>query len=353
MRTSSPDRDEIRDLVALGTLPGVGDIAVLKRVAVHGSARAALTAEATSLREAARRRADTILQDADRCGARVLDQASPDYPERLRDLSDAPPVVFARGRMLSAEAPAVAIVGTRQASAYGLRTARAIASACASAGAAVISGLARGIDGAAHEATLARGGRTVAVLGTGVDVYYPRAHRTLQDAIATDGLLLSELPPGASGHAGSFPRRNRIIAALADVVLVVEAGRQSGALITAECGLDLGRTVACVPNAIDVPGAFGSNALLKRGAEPILSADDVLALLSLRATPTASPVLDANAAACWTAVLNGVMEVSAIAVACRLPLRAVMAAVSTLEVEGLLHLRSDGTVCADASARGP
>jgi DNA processing protein len=221
--------------------------------------------------------------------------------------------------LLAAEPPAVAIVGTRNASSYGLRVARAIADSCARAGVSVVSGLARGIAGAAHDAALSAGGRTVAVLGTGTDVHYPRSHRALQESIAANGLLLSELPPGTQGHSSTFPRRNRLIAALADITVVVEAGEGSGALITADCALELGRTVACVPNAIDVPSASGSNMLLKQHAEPVLAPDDVLALLNLRAQPTPSPVLDADAASVWSAIVAGIVDFPTIAIQTRLP----------------------------------
>ena len=334
----------MRALVALSTLPGVGDIGIARRLATSKSAQHALAAETTAQRARAYHDADQILMAAQRCGARVMVRTDDEFPSRLLELHDPPAVLYARGQLLSATPPAVAIVGTRQASSYGLRVARAIATACARAGATVVSGLARGIDGAAHEAALDAGGRTVAVLGTGVDVHYPRAHRALQEAIARDGLLLSELPPGVNGHAGTFPRRNRIIAALADVTVVVEAGRESGALITADCALELGRAVASVPNAIDLPGAFGSNALLKRGAEPVLDPDDVLALLELRATPTTLPPLDANAASCWSAIVAGANTFEAIARASQLSLRTVAATISVLELEGLLTVDVTGAV---------
>ncbi len=336
MSNSSPDREETRAVIALTMLPGVGDIGVARRLASHSSAQRALAAESADRRSQAYRDADTIIEAAHRCGARVIIGADAEFPPRLLELHDPPAVIFARGQMLAAAGPAVAIVGTRQATGYGLRIARALATACARAGVTVISGLARGIDGAAHEAALDAGGRTVGVLGTGVDVYYPRSHRVLQECIARDGLLLSELPPGAAGNRGTFPRRNRLIAALADVTVVVEAGRDSGALITADCALELGRTVASVPNAIDAPSAFGSNALLKRGAEPVLDPDDVLALLELRAEPTVTPALDGDAATCWSAIAAGASTLDAIARMAKLPLRTVAGAVSILEMEGLL-----------------
>lgn len=272
---------------------------------------------------------------------------SPDdaeYPARLLELADRPSPLYVRGVLAAAHPKAVAIVGTRNASAYGLRVARAIAATCARAGVSVVSGLALGIDGASHQAALAAGGRTVAVLGTGIDLAYPRSHRALQERIAAEGLLLSELPGSSTGHRGSFPRRNRIIAALADVVVVVEAGVESGALITARHAEELNRTLACVPNAIDAPNAAGSNDLLKQGAEPILDPSDVLSLLDLRATPTPAPRLDAHAAACWDAVLQGASTIDAIALAGKIPHRVAASAVSALEIEGLLSVDATGMV---------
>lgn len=258
------------------------------------------------------------------------------YPPRCLELRPPPACLYARGSLWHAAPPAVAIVGTRTATPYGVRIARALASACARAGVSVVSGLARGVDAAAHEAALAAGGRTVAVLGTGPDLYYPRSHRALQERIAQEGCLLSEHPDGSTGHAGSFPRRNRIIAALADVTVVVEAGVGSGALITADHALELGRTVACVPNAIDVPTAAGSNALLKAHAEPILHPNDLLALLSMAPVPTTGPVLQGEAADCWHAIHQGALDVETVARTTRLSVREVAAQVALLEVEGLL-----------------
>jgi len=344
MHSFSHDANSTRDLLALSALPGVGDIGVAKRISEYGSPAHALAAESEARRSAAYRAADVIQRDAERCGTRVLGRGDSQFPARLHELYDAPSVVFIRGELLAAEPPAVAIVGTRKASSYGLRVARAIADSCARAGVSVVSGLALGIDGAAHEAALAAGGRTVAVLGTGTDVHYPRSHRALQERIASNGLLLSELAPGTTGHSGTFPRRNRLIAALADVTVVVEAGEGSGALITADCAIELGRTVACVPNAIDVPSASGSNALLKKHAEPVLSADDVLALLNLRAQPTPTPLLDADAAAVWSVVVAGEDDLPTIARRALLPIRTVAAAVSVLELEGLVIVDGNGAI---------
>jgi DNA processing protein len=285
--------------------------------------------------------------------SRALSFEDADYPERIRHLPDAPPLLHARGILSSAHAPAVAIVGARNASSYGMRIAKAIASSCARAGVAVVSGLARGIDAAGHEGALEHGGRTVAVLGTGLDVVYPKPHAALQRRIGIDGLLLSEHESTSLGHRGSFPRRNRIIAALADVVVIVEAGERSGSLITADHALELGRTLACVPNAIDHAGSAGSNALLKRHAEPILHPDDVLALLKLQASPTPGPLLDGDAASCWDAVQQGARDLASIARISGLTSRASASAVAALEIEGLLSVDLLGMVSPCVSTFSP
>lgn len=351
MRSCSP---EARACLALQALPGLGDVRIRRLIEEHRSAVAALdfivaaaggNTEAKALGSAAQQ-----VADAQRSGASAVSVQDDDYPDRLRELPDAPAVVFARGTLESAMPPAVAIVGTRNASGYGLRVAAAIATACARAGIAVISGLARGIDAAAHEATLRHGGRTVAVLGTGIDLVYPRGHRGLQERIAQDGLLITEQMPGDPGSAGAFPRRNRLIAALADVTVVVEAGEGSGALITADRALELGRTVACVPNAIDVPSARGSNRLLKDHAEPILSPDDVLALLEMAPGPAHGPALDGVSAQCWEAVQHGARTAPDIARATALTLREVTAVLALLEIDGLVVFDAAGRVCPTVSA---
>lgn len=175
----------------------------------------------------------------------------------------------------------VAIVGTREASAYGIRMAQRLAAGAARAGLIVVSGLARGIDAAAHEAALASGGRTVAILGTGVDVPYPAGHRTLHQRVQQNGLVISEVEPGTKAFPGCFPRRNRIIAALAGMTIVVEAGFKSGALNTEAVAHKLGRPTGAVPGQADDPRAAGSNQLLRDGSHVILGAEDMLAVLGL------------------------------------------------------------------------
>ena len=332
-----------RDGVALALLPGVGPAEYARRVHEAGSVGAALAAAPGAAD--ARLRADALLLRAHAAGARAVLRHEPDYPAALEALRYAPPVLWLRGAPALAAQRSVAIVGTRTASATGLRVARSLAAACAEAGVCVVSGLALGIDGAAHEAALEHGGGTVAVLGTGVDVPYPPRHRALQERVAAAGLLLSEVAPGERGHAGTFPQRNRLIAALAEVTVVVEAGRESGSLITARVALELGRTVCAVPGSVLSPECAGSNALLQDGAQMLCSPDDLLAELQLtRGRPAAPPALEGDAAACWDAVTAGTADVAELARRAGLDVRRANIALATLELHGLLEVDAAGVV---------
>lgn len=267
------------------------------------------------------------------------------YPAALRDLDDPPPVLWSLGDLAHLERPVVAIVGTRDATAYGERITRALATALAHAGAAVASGMARGIDAVAHRAALDAGGATIAVLGTGADVAYPRAHRPLHREIARHGLLLSELAPGEAAGPASFPRRNRIIAGLARLTIVVEAGAKSGALITARDALEAGRDVAVVPGPIDSPQSAGSNALLRDGAHPILDVLDAVQLAGLVAGPARSVrAMTAAEARVWEALARGALDVDTLAIATALPATDCLAAVTTLELDALVVCELDGRV---------
>lgn len=200
----------------------------------------------------------------------------PAYPGLLRQIHGPPPVLFVKGDSALLSRPQVAVVGSRRASREGLRNARDLAVALAGAGIVVTSGLALGIDAAAHEGALAAQGRTVAVLGTGVDRLYPRQNLSLGERIGSEGVLVSEMRPGAPPRASHFPRRNRLISGLSMGVLVVEAGLRSGSLITARLSLEQGREVFAVPGSIRNPGARGCHHLLRQGATLVESVDDIL-----------------------------------------------------------------------------
>ncbi|MFN7989866.1 MAG: DNA-processing protein DprA [Thermoanaerobaculia bacterium] len=208
-------------------------------------------------------------------GARAVAVCDEEYPALLRESPDPPPVLFARGRAL-ADAPVVALVGSRRATRTGLEAARIVAAGLARAGVVVVSGFAHGIDAAAHSAALDEGGETWGVLGCGVDVPYPAAHDRLRARMLEGGALLSELPPGTPPEPWHFPVRNRIIAGCARVVVVVEAAPRSGSLITARCAAEAGRDVAAVPGPVVAEQSAGTNALLKDGAILVRDAADVL-----------------------------------------------------------------------------
>ncbi len=272
---------------------------------------------------------------------------SAEYPRELLDLQNPPSQLYAMGDGAVLTVPRVAIVGTRDSTAYGERITRTLTRALVRAGVAVVSGMARGIDGAAHRTALEEGGKTVAVLGTGIDVPYPVGHRQLHRAIAERGLLVSENPPGMRAQKGAFPRRNRIIAALAPVTIVIEAGFRSGALNTASQALELGRVVAAVPGPIDSDQSRGSNQLLRDGAVLIASTDDALALLGIsppKDPARAPPVLPETEQKVWEALGGGLTEIDILPVTTNLSMAECLAAVTSLEILGLIECSLAGEI---------
>jgi DNA processing protein len=207
------------------------------------------------------------------------------YPPSLAELSDAPPVLALRGDPAALSEPAVAIVGSRAASAYGLEVASRVARELAQAGLVIVSGLAFGIDAAAHEAALASGGRTIAVQACGLDRVYPAAHRALAERIARSGAVVTEFAPGVPPLRAFFPLRNRLISGLARALVVVEARERSGSLVTARHAADQGVDVFAVPGPITSPHHVGSNRLLRDGAAPLLDSADVLAAIAWPGAP--------------------------------------------------------------------
>jgi len=221
-------------------------------------------------------------------GNELLAWDDPDYPRALLELGHAPPVLYFVGRRELLNRPALAIVGSRNATPQGLDNARAFARALADAGLTIVSGLALGIDAAAHEGALDGGGSTLAVVGTGLDRVYPARHRDLAHELAARGGLLSEFAPGTPARASHFPRRNRLISGLARGVLVVEAALSSGSLITARYAGEQGREVFAIPGSIHSPLARGCHKLIREGAKLVETAQDVLAELGLgQRTPPA------------------------------------------------------------------
>lgn len=216
-----------------------------------------------------------------RAGVTVLTWQCDAYPVNLRNIYDPPPVLYLKGDLLPEDDWAVAMVGTRRASVYGQEVTRRLAGELARAGVTVVSGLASGIDSMAHRAALEAGGRTLAVLGSGVDIIYPEHNRKLAQGVQEQGALISEYPLGTRPERRNFPPRNRIISGLSLGVVVVEAGVRSGALITTEFALDQGRDVLAVPGSILQRTCQGSNRLIQQGAKPVLGVTDILEELDL------------------------------------------------------------------------
>ncbi|MHC4390013.1 MAG: DNA-processing protein DprA [Planctomycetota bacterium] len=236
------------------------------------------------------------VQRAAKLGIALVGYGDPQFPEALYDLTDDAPLVLYRKGQLDPDRPRVAMVGSRRASPYGRRMARELATTLAAGGVTVVSGLARGIDGEAHTAALAAGGRTIAVLGCGLDVCYPKEHRSLMARIPEQGCVFSEWPLGTGPLPHHFPRRNRIVSGLSAAVCIVEAAQRSGSLTTAGWALDQGREVLCVPHRLGDPGAAGSLSLLRDGAQLITGPEDIFCAIGLGGAVAEQEALAAAAA---------------------------------------------------------
>ena len=275
----------------------------------------------------------------------VWRRGDPDYPVDLEDLEHPPEQLYAIGDRSMLEPPIVSIVGTRDATAYGLRVTRIIASALARAGVSIVSGMARGIDAAAHRAALDAGGRTVAVMGTGIDVPYPVGHRALHQLLSERALVISENGTGVRANKGAFPKRNRIIAALSDVTIVIEAGDKSGALNTAGWAIDLGRTVAAVPGPIDSPQSIGTNDLIRAKNPMIGSVDEAFSVIGVYPPPREMEVeLDDKELRVWKALADGGLDVDSLSARSSLPARETLTAITSLELLGRVECLMTGEI---------
>jgi DNA processing protein len=343
---SRPQPAELEALVRALALPGVGSGKLRRAVDGTRDPAAELRALAgrarSRLKEGERMRAEgwarRALETIERGRIHVLTPQMPGYPATFRHLASPPYAVFAAGRLELLETPMVAMVGTRSCSRYGLDVAARMARGLANAGVTVVSGLALGIDGAAHRA--AGADRTVAVLGCGLDVWYPPRHRSLQRDIARRGLLLTEQLPGAVPEAFNFPRRNRMIAALGMGVVVVEAPVRSGALITARHALELGRSVFAVPGRLGAAPSAGTNALIRDGAVLVTEAREILEALDLpipdaAADPPGTPAeLHGVGLALWSALGYDPRHVDEVAADVGLAPSQSLASLLALELQG-------------------
>ena len=286
----------------------------------------------------------------------VLTTADDRYPRLLKEIHDPPGVLFMRGQLKPEDAVAIAMVGSRHASQYGRTQAHRLASGLARAGVTVVSGLARGIDSAAHRGALEAGGRTLAVLGGGLLEIYPPEHKQLAEQIAESGALLGEVPPRAAPLAGAFPQRNRIISGLTLGVIVVEAAHRSGALITARHATEQGREVFAVPGRIDSRTAHGCHRLIRDGARLVETVDDVLEELGplVEAAPrddgtTIKHPAELQLNEIEQQVLQAIgadpTSIDDVAGVCGLPVHRVLSAVSVLEMRRLVHRISGNLIC--------
>jgi len=359
---------QLADALTLMLVSGVGPITRRALLDRFGSAAAVLSASNAQLRQVrgvgpelarrltAARREINAQDEIQICGENeieILVEWDDAYPALLREIPDPPGVLFVRGDLLPQDGLAVAVVGTRHATQYGLRQAERLAGGLARAGLTIVSGLARGIDAAAHRAALVAGGRTIAVLGCGVLEIYPPEHADLAREISQSGALVSESPPRMKPMSGLFPQRNRVITGMSLGVVVVEAAERSGALVSARHAMEQGREVFAVPGPIDSRMSRGCHALLRDGARLVESVDDVLEELGplCFAVPDAAgrsihhPAelhLNEQEQAVLDAIHGASTSVDEICAASRIPVHRVLATLSVLESRRLIR-RLSGT----------
>lgn len=364
------DGDSLADALRLSLVAGVGPRLRKALLEEFGTASAVFAASPSDLRrvqgigtELTRRIAvakeDIDVQaQLDLCaasGIAILTDLDPTYPRMLREIYDPPGILFMRGEILPCDAISIAIVGSRHATQYGLAQAERLAGSLARAGITIVSGLARGIDAAAHRGALAAGGRTLAVLGGGLLNMYPPEHAPLADEVALHGAVLSEAPPHSPPLSGAFPQRNRIISGLSLGVVVVEASTQSGALISARHAMEQGREVFAVPGRVDNRMARGCHRLIRDGAKLVETADDVLEELGPLVAPTSSA--DGEAVHHPAELLLNEMEhkvlagisseattIDAVVIACGLPTPQVLSTISVLEMRHLVRRLSGNLI---------
>jgi DNA processing protein len=349
-------RDEVAAYLALTLVPGIGAARLRTLLQSFQTApatllapHAALTklkgvsvAAATAIRAAQPSRGLAVLDELDRLGAAVLLPDDPAFPPLLREIHDPPMALFVWGRAELLAQPAIAIVGSRNHSSYGGAAARLLAGGVASH-VVVVSGMARGIDALAHGAALDAGGGSIGVLGNGFGVIYPASNAALYDRMIKEGCLVTELPPGERPYASTFPRRNRIISGLSRATVLIEAAFDSGAIITADCALDQGRTVLAVPGPITSRTSQGCNKLIQQGAKPALCVEDVLEELGMsvrKRAPAPEPVsleqLTPVQRALWEALAER-RHVDALVSAAGADSGTVLIALTEMEMRGLVR----------------
>jgi DNA processing protein len=344
---------EVRDLLALHLVPGLGPRLTAALLHRFGSAGAVLQAAAAQLQEVPhigpklasdlcqamrKTKVEEEWELIERHGVQLLARGTPDYPKPLEAMVDPPYLLYVRGSTEPRDANAVAVVGSRSSSAYGKRVAERLATGLVRAGITVVSGLARGIDGCAHRAALKAGGRTLAVLAGGLCRIYPPEHAELADEVAAAGALITEANMNMEPMAGMFPARNRIISGLSRAVVIVEAAEKSGALITASHAADQGRPVFAVPGPIESTASGGTNALIRKGAILIRGVDDILEELDgikgAAAAPTQPPPkLDGLQGRIWEMLVEQPQHVDELVQKLQTPVGEVAGALLMLEMK--------------------
>lgn len=357
------DQETLLDEVQLALTHGIGSVLIERLLERFGSASNALSASPVELCEVPgiglsvsrnlrdpefRQQVRQTLEFCDSCGVQVLLPRDPCFPRLLREIVDPPTILFVRGQLLARDSLSVAIVGTRSASQYGRFQTGRFARCLSRAGLTIVSGLARGIDAAAHQAVLEAQGRTLAVLSSGVTEVYPPQHQPLAECIEASGAVLSEMPPGTKPKRGMFPRRNRLISGLCLATLVIEAGERSGALITARVAGEQGREVFALPGMVSSPNARGCHQLIRDGAVLVQDPEDVLDALGplvesteLSSGQTVRNALELQLNEQETAVLQAIsvepVNIDSVIVACGLPVSRVLSTLSVLEMRRLVR----------------
>lgn len=367
--STQPTDEQLLTTLQLALISGVGPKMRKSLLERFGSAQAALAAAPSELREvpgvgpkllhkilqSEPQSAETVVAECRENDIAVLTEAHAAYPRLLREIHDPPGVLFLRGTLSPTDALAVGIVGTRHASSYGLRQAERLAAGLARAGLTIVSGLARGIDAAAHRGALATGGRTIGVLASGVLNIYPPEHDQLAAEVAAHGGLLSEAPPHMEPLPGTFPQRNRLISGLSLGIVVVEAAERSGALITARHAMEQGREVFAVPGNIDSRASHGCHQLIRDGAKLVESVDDILEELGplVEATPRengevvhhpAELLLNEVEQQVLATIGSEATSIDRIVQQSQLPISQVLSTLSVLEMRRLVRRLSGATV---------
>lgn len=348
--------DDKKYWIGFNLIKGIGAVRMQGLIAYFGDLESAWSASPVDLAGAglglklierviaARERVDLdkVWEKIEMQGIKILTWQDEAYPQRLKEIDQPPPVLYVRGEYLPDDLFAVAIVGTRRVTSYGRQITEELSSFLAANGMTVISGLARGVDAIAHQSALKAGGRTIGILGSGVDKIYPPEHRGLAEQMMEQGAIISDYAPGTPPDASNFPPRNRIISGLSLAVVVIEAGETSGALITAEFAAEQGREVFAVPGSILAPQSKGTNKLIQNGAQPLLSVNDLMQALDVTRVGDQKAARKIMPADATEAKLLGVLgseplHVDEIRNQSELPIEKVSAALALMELKGMVR----------------